>query len=97
MQAGSDGATACATCHYSAGADARSKNQVNPKGRRSSTAVQTTNFSMADFPTHRLADPDNAASQLLADTKNVVGSQSIVNTKFDHVVPDPPSRRRADS
>jgi cytochrome c peroxidase len=87
MQAGSDGITACATCHYNAGADSRSKNQVNPKGAPFFDGGANGQLTMANFPTHQLADPNNAASQLLADTKNVVGSQSIVNTKFDHVVP----------
>lgn len=30
MQAGGDGQTACASCHYHSGADNRTKNQVNP-------------------------------------------------------------------
>lgn len=30
MQAGGDGQTACASCHYHSGADSRTKNQVNP-------------------------------------------------------------------
>ena len=30
MQVGSDGVQACASCHFSAGADIRSKNQLNP-------------------------------------------------------------------
>jgi len=30
MQAGSDGRTACASCHYNAGADIRTKNQLHP-------------------------------------------------------------------
>jgi cytochrome c peroxidase len=30
MQVGSDGVMACATCHFNAGADIRSKNQLNP-------------------------------------------------------------------
>ncbi|HUE52736.1 MAG TPA: hypothetical protein VMO80_10370 [Terriglobales bacterium] len=30
MQVGSDGVTACATCHFNAGADVRSKNQISP-------------------------------------------------------------------
>ena len=30
MQLGSDGVQACASCHFKAGADNRSKNQVNP-------------------------------------------------------------------
>jgi cytochrome c peroxidase len=87
MQAGSDGITACATCHFNAGADPRSKNQVNPKGAPFFDGGANGQLAMADFPTHRLADPDNAASQLLADTKNVVASQSIASTKFDHIVP----------
>ena len=87
MQAGSDGITACATCHYNAGADSRTKNQVNPNGGPFFNGGANGQLAMADFPTHRLADPDNAASQVLADTRNVVASQSIVNTKFDHVIP----------
>jgi cytochrome c553 len=30
MQSGSDSKTACATCHFSAGADGRTRNQFNP-------------------------------------------------------------------
>jgi len=32
MQAGSDGHQACASCHFNAGADNRSRNQINPRG-----------------------------------------------------------------
>jgi cytochrome c peroxidase len=32
MQVGSDGVQACATCHFRAGADPRSINQLNPGG-----------------------------------------------------------------
>jgi len=50
MQAGSDGKTACATCHFSAGADLRSRNQLNP--RVGPFVVNGPNFqlSAADFP-----------------------------------------------
>jgi cytochrome c peroxidase len=34
MQVGSDGIQACATCHFQAGADVRSKNQVAPQGNQ---------------------------------------------------------------
>lgn len=34
MQVGSDGIQACASCHFQAGADIRSKNQVSTQGRR---------------------------------------------------------------
>ena len=66
----------------------RSEEPVS-QGRRSSTAP--TASSAADFR-RTLADPDNAVAAL-ADTKNVVGSQSIVNTKFDHVVPGRPPKQ----
>lgn len=36
MQVGSDGVVACATCHFRAGADPRSINQINPGGDRKS-------------------------------------------------------------
>jgi cytochrome c peroxidase len=87
MQTGSDGITSCATCHYNAGADTRTKNQINPKGAPFVNGGPNGQLSLADFPMHRLADPDNAASQLLSDTKNVVGSQSIASTTFVRVEP----------
>ena len=34
MQVGSDGVEACASCHFHAGADSRSRNQLNPGARR---------------------------------------------------------------
>jgi cytochrome c peroxidase len=48
MQAGSDGRTACASCHYDAGADSRSRNQVNPHG--SAGFFANTQLGTGDFP-----------------------------------------------
>jgi cytochrome c peroxidase len=48
MQAGSDGRTACASCHYDAGADSRSRNQVNPHGTTAFAANEQ--LTAADFP-----------------------------------------------
>ena len=48
MQAGSDGRTACASCHFNAGADNRSRNQLNPHGTAGFTANQQ--LVDADFP-----------------------------------------------
>jgi cytochrome c peroxidase len=48
MQAGSDGRTACASCHYDAGADSRSRNQVNPHGTTAFAANEQ--LSAQDFP-----------------------------------------------
>src|SRR5881275_2821738 len=66
MQAGSDGRTACATCHYDAGTDNRSRNQINPRG------------------------PADAASQVLADSDNVVGSQGVVPSTFRGIIDGDP-------
>jgi cytochrome c peroxidase len=49
MQSGSDGRTACASCHYDAGADSRSRNQVNPHG--TSAFAANEQLTAADFPT----------------------------------------------
>src|SRR4051794_28052796 len=48
MQAGSDGRTACASCHYDGGADSRSRNQVNPHG--TSAFAANEQLTAADFP-----------------------------------------------
>ena len=70
---GSDGETACATCHFSAGADNRIKNQINPgllnvdpalarlfdKPAQSKSWGPNYTLALADFPLHVLADPLN--------------------------------------
>jgi len=41
MQVGSDGKTACATCHWHAGADVRTQNTLNPGARGSAFGAQS--------------------------------------------------------
>src|SRR6266568_6571593 len=57
MQMGSDGVTACASCHYQAGADVRSKNTLNPGMAGGDTSFQLggPNYQLTagDFPFHR--------------------------------------------
>jgi cytochrome c peroxidase len=63
MQAGSDNKTACATCHFHAGADARLKNQLNPSADGSWNGYgpnYTFDSFGFDFP---LASDNAAASQ----------------------------------
>jgi cytochrome c peroxidase len=89
-QVGSDGATACATCHFNAGADSRSKGQLSPginKGATFDKFGPNAQVSIDDFPFHKLADPNNPAAGVLSDTHDVMGSQSIVNEKFVKIVP----------
>src|SRR5687767_3285617 len=71
MQVGSDGQS-CASCHFHAGADSRSKNQLDPGLRNVDPARRTIfdptgsgggggpNYALQedDFPFHRLSDPE---------------------------------------
>ncbi len=90
MQAGSDGRTACATCHYNAGADNRARNQVNPTGGAFTLKSPNLKLAADDFPFHKLADVNDPASQVLSDTSNVAGSQGVFPSLFDGVTPGEP-------
>jgi cytochrome c peroxidase len=94
MQVGSDGVTACATCHFHAGADSRSKNQISPGLKRVFfpsflpnpdlvfTKGPNATLAAADFPLRKLADPNNRASAVLADSNDVVSSQGVFHRIF---------------
>src|SRR6185312_10443800 len=62
MQSGSDGFTACATCHFNAGADSRSMNQIDPGLRRvdsnGNAAADSTIFFPGFGPNHQLSMSD---------------------------------------
>jgi cytochrome c peroxidase len=91
MQFGSDGTTACATCHYNAGVDSRWVNQTNPGTRRVDgngfPSANSNTFqagfganhvlSLADFPLHKGTGLDN---------NNVVGSQGVYHATFNDVI-----------
>jgi len=94
MQAGSDGETACATCHWHAGADVRDRNTVNP-GVESDIAKAfdahdqffqpNDELEADDFPFHRLQDPTEKRSSnnpVVHDTSEIVGSQGVVKQDF---------------
>ena len=87
MQAGSDGRQACASCHYNAGADNRSRNQINPRGGSFNFRGKAANAQLtaADFPLHQLVNPDDAASAVSFDTDNVVGSAGVLPSHFTGV------------
>ncbi|HEY7403605.1 MAG TPA: cytochrome c peroxidase [Candidatus Angelobacter sp.] len=100
MQFGSDGFTACATCHFNAGADSRTMNQTDPGLRRvdssGNSSADSTIFhagfgpnhqlSTADFPLHQLSDPSRNNSATLSDNNNIVGSQGVYLNNFNDVV-----------
>jgi cytochrome c peroxidase len=81
-QVGSDGRTACATCHFHAGADHRVTNQI--AGPASSTAAVRPNTTLAigDFPFHAFANVNDNESAATRSRREVVGSAGIVQRIF---------------
>ncbi|PSM48198.1 cytochrome C peroxidase [Chroococcidiopsis sp. CCALA 051] len=100
MQVGSDGIQACASCHFHAGADNRSKNQLDPGRLRVNgdrTPNPDTNFNTGgganyqlkpkDFPFHKLKDPRDRLSPVIADSNDVSSSQGVFSSKLINVIP----------
>jgi cytochrome c peroxidase len=100
MQVGSDGNQSCASCHFHAGIDTRAKNQISP-GLLRVAANGTPNpdvtfnsgnapnsvLKPADYPFHKLANPNDRSSQVLADSNDVAGSQGVNLTEFLDIIP----------
>ena len=87
MQVGSDGLQSCASCHFHAGTDTRAKNQLHPGP---DTVIELgLNYTLkpGDFPFHKLSDPGDRKSTVLADTNDVAGSQGIDLNKFNDITP----------
>ena len=93
MQVGSDGVQSCASCHFHAGADNRSKNQINPGCLHCTPSPDGFSFAgpnyqsqPGDFPYHQLADPANRYSAVLRDRNEVTSSQGVFNTNFIDII-----------
>lgn len=100
MQLGTDGIQTCASCHFHAGADSRSKNQIDP-GRLRVNPDKTPNpdntfntgqrpnhqLKIADYPFHKLANPGDRASIVVADSNDIAGSQGVFRTKLNDIIP----------
>src|SRR5437773_1108033 len=91
MQLGSDGVQSCGACHFHGGADNRLKNQVNPGTIHAATTfeVAKTNATLtaANFPLHKLANPEDRFSRVLFDADDVISSQSVTLAKFNDIIP----------
>ncbi|HEY2952006.1 MAG TPA: cytochrome c peroxidase [Verrucomicrobiae bacterium] len=76
MTVGGDGRQACASCHFQAGSDVRTKNQLHP--RASAPGVFSPNHSMApaDFP---------------INNGMVMGSAGLPKTGFLNIIPSSPA------
>lgn len=85
MQFGSDGMTACATCHSTAGSDNRFINQINPGFRR----VDANGFPAADANTFYSPFGPNytlTAADFPVRNSNIVGSQGVYKNSFNDVI-----------
>ncbi|WP_243367440.1 cytochrome-c peroxidase [Fundidesulfovibrio soli] len=86
MQIGSDGVTACASCHFHAGGDNRNKNQVHP-GKDGAFAMQPNAIlTAAKYPFRKLSSPDDR-NTVLGDSDDSSGSQGVFSV--DYVGHDP--------
>jgi cytochrome c peroxidase len=90
MQFGSDGKTACATCHFNAGADSRTGNQADPGLRRVDgngfPAADSTTFYPGFGPNRMLSVSDFPLHTFARDNNNIVGSQGVLLNNFNDVV-----------
>ena len=99
MQVGSDGTTACASCHFAAGADSRSKNQMSPGLLRVTSAKAPnpdTSFQLGgpnyqlkadDFPFHKFSNPADRNSAVVRTHNDVAASAGVFNSRFLSVTP----------
>src|SRR5258705_5217578 len=74
VQVGSDGRTACATCHFHAGADHRVTNQIAGPATSVAPVRPNTTLTTADFPFHAFTDPASNTSTQLPARSDLVGS-----------------------
>src|SRR5213078_5413535 len=77
-----DGVQACASCHFNAGADVRTRNSVNPGANGAFAMGPNATLVAADFPFHKLSDVNNSASAVVSDTDDISGSQGVFQRSF---------------
>lgn len=86
MQVGSDGKTACASCHFHAGADPRSKHQLFPDRGSFGSVGLNGQLTRSLFPLTRFADPKNRDSARTS-WGAIIGSQGGFLEEFLGVQP----------
>jgi len=93
MQVGSDGVQACASCHFSSGADPRIKNQrspgllasnqdASPNPDNTFDAGPNATLTADQFPLHVKSDPIFFNSDVVRDSNDVISSQGVAFTQF---------------
>ena len=85
MQAGSDGITACASCHYQAGADGRDRNQIAIGPDAKFDNGHSVNFQLkldTHFPFTKFSVALDPLSPKVRSSNDIVGSQGVFKTIF---------------
>src|SRR5262249_35291444 len=87
---------ACASCHFSAGADTRTRNQASP-GLKANPVDNTFQnglgpnhtISAGDFPLHKLASRTHRLSTVVRDSNDVWSSAGVFNRTFTSIQANP--------
>jgi cytochrome c peroxidase len=86
LRIGSDGEKACATCHFSGGADTRLKNQLAPAHQFLAFQSKKPNetLELADFPFTKFSDvtKNDKSGSPIRDVRDVAGSAGVFKTQF---------------
>jgi cytochrome c peroxidase len=83
IQLGSDGRTGCATCHFHAGTDNRTRNTVAPgPGAIFEVSRPNGDLRAGDFPFHDFEDRDDRRTAVVRSRNDVVGAQGVPRTRF---------------
>ena len=84
VRVGSDGQTACATCHHQAGVDSRTKNifHPGPDGQFSAGIAPGTRSAASLFPLTKFTDPANRFSTRTQSIDDVAGSAGVMRELF---------------
>src|SRR5947199_5516697 len=87
MQAASDGAVSCGTCHFAGGVDQRSKNTLHPGANKHfEKGAPNSTLTLSLFPFHLLSNPNDRLSPVVSDSDDIVGSQGVVTKNFGGLV-----------
>ena len=84
VRVGTDGKTACATCHHQAGSDSRVSNIANPgaDGAFSAGFAPGTPAPASHFPMTAFNNPANRASGRTRSVDDIAGSAGILRSTF---------------
>jgi cytochrome c peroxidase len=91
MQVGSDAVQACASCHFNAGADNRTKNQTNPNHLGGDFTlqlhggVQNSDLVATDFPFQKVPDTPNDPGNGFGNVNDVASSMGVRFRQFTDI------------